>query len=519
MYTGCNLEPSTRRCQESDAPPGAPVACSRWACTSGSIWAGRTSSARWSIVAAVLAAETRRTAPPTTGRRAGAGRRARAGDRRAVRRDLSAGLRCPATSTRTGRGVLLPNLPGDWVGRPITGPVGDRLGVAVRPVNDVRALTLAELRLGAGRGASDLVCIALGTGVGGGVVIGGRVHLGPRARRRDRPHDRRSRRSAVRVRQPRLPGPDGGSRCDSRCRRAAPRSPRRPKPPAPATRPAVAAFATAGEHVGRVPGRRDRPAVARAGCRRRRRGGGRRAAARADPRGDPAARVRRAGRRDRRGGGGARPRARAPWAPRCGAPRRPWSCREARRRGGAGRRRARPGRRVGGRRARGGGRARRRRPRGLAVPGFVDLQVNGFAGVNLLTAPPEGYAALGAGLAADRRHGLPPDLHHGRAGELRRALTVRPAAGSPAGSAPNGGPFLSPAWPGAHPPDICARPTLRSSTSCSRPGRSRGDRRAGAAGRARPPGGAGRARHRRADRAHRRRRATAPRRSTAAPAR
>jgi glucokinase len=69
-------------------------------------------------------------------------------------------------------------VPGDWVGRPIAGPVGERLGVPVRLVNDVRALTLAELRLGAGRGASDLICIALGTGVGGGVVIGGRVHLG-----------------------------------------------------------------------------------------------------------------------------------------------------------------------------------------------------------------------------------------------------------------------------------------------------------------------------------------------------
>jgi glucokinase len=45
-------------------------------------------------------------------------------------------------------------------------------------VNDSRALTLAELRLGAGRGARDLVCVALGTGVGGGVVIGGRLHLG-----------------------------------------------------------------------------------------------------------------------------------------------------------------------------------------------------------------------------------------------------------------------------------------------------------------------------------------------------
>jgi glucokinase len=39
-------------------------------------------------------------------------------------------------------------------------------------------MTLAELRLGAGRGARDALCIALGTGVGGGMVIGGRLHLG-----------------------------------------------------------------------------------------------------------------------------------------------------------------------------------------------------------------------------------------------------------------------------------------------------------------------------------------------------
>jgi glucokinase len=91
----------------------------------------------------------------------------------------SVGLALPGHfDAEAGTGVLLPNLPGEWVGRPIAGPVGDRLGLPVRLVNDVRALTLAELRLGAGRGASDLVCIALGTGVGGGVVIGGRVHLG-----------------------------------------------------------------------------------------------------------------------------------------------------------------------------------------------------------------------------------------------------------------------------------------------------------------------------------------------------
>jgi glucokinase len=92
---------------------------------------------------------------------------------------VSVGLALPGHfDAATGTGSLLPNLLGDWAGRPIAGPVGSALGVPVTLVNDVRALTLAELRLGAGRGTSDLVCIALGTGVGGGVVIGGRLHLG-----------------------------------------------------------------------------------------------------------------------------------------------------------------------------------------------------------------------------------------------------------------------------------------------------------------------------------------------------
>jgi glucokinase len=90
---------------------------------------------------------------------------------------VSAGLALPG-HFEGGASSLLPNLLGDWAGREIAGPVGSALGVPVTLVNDVRALTLAELRLGAGRGAADLVCVALGTGVGGGVVIGGRLHLG-----------------------------------------------------------------------------------------------------------------------------------------------------------------------------------------------------------------------------------------------------------------------------------------------------------------------------------------------------
>jgi glucokinase len=45
-------------------------------------------------------------------------------------------------------------------------------------VNDARAFGLAELRLGAGRGASTMAGLTLGTGVGGVIAVDGRVHQG-----------------------------------------------------------------------------------------------------------------------------------------------------------------------------------------------------------------------------------------------------------------------------------------------------------------------------------------------------
>jgi predicted NBD/HSP70 family sugar kinase len=44
------------------------------------------------------------------------------------------------------------------------------------------AFALAESRLGAGRGANDMMCIVCGTGIGGGLVLRGRLHLGPEQR-------------------------------------------------------------------------------------------------------------------------------------------------------------------------------------------------------------------------------------------------------------------------------------------------------------------------------------------------
>jgi glucokinase len=47
--------------------------------------------------------------------------------------------------------------------------------------NDARCFTLAEARYGAGRGAQDVCGLALGTGVGCGVMLGGRLHRGASA--------------------------------------------------------------------------------------------------------------------------------------------------------------------------------------------------------------------------------------------------------------------------------------------------------------------------------------------------
>jgi glucokinase len=73
---------------------------------------------------------------------------------------------------------FLVNLPGAWAGRPVAGPVGMALGLPAFLINDARAFGLAEIRLGAGRGASSMIGLTLGTGVGGVIVVDGRVHLG-----------------------------------------------------------------------------------------------------------------------------------------------------------------------------------------------------------------------------------------------------------------------------------------------------------------------------------------------------
>ena len=92
---------------------------------------------------------------------------------------LSVGIGIPGLYDPVlGTTRFLPNVPGPWAGQPVAGPVADATGVPVSLINDARAFGLAELRLGAGRGASSMVGLTLGTGVGGAFAIDGRIHLG-----------------------------------------------------------------------------------------------------------------------------------------------------------------------------------------------------------------------------------------------------------------------------------------------------------------------------------------------------
>ena len=78
----------------------------------------------------------------------------------------------------SGATRFLVNMPSDWAGQPVAPTLEAALGIPASLINDARAFGLAELRLGAGRGAASMVGLTLGTGVGGVIAIDGRVHLG-----------------------------------------------------------------------------------------------------------------------------------------------------------------------------------------------------------------------------------------------------------------------------------------------------------------------------------------------------
>lgn len=91
----------------------------------------------------------------------------------------SAGIGVPGSyDPAAGTSRFLTNIPGSWISKPVAALVGEATGVPCFLINDARAFGLAELRMGAGRGASSMVGITLGTGVGGVIALDGQIHHG-----------------------------------------------------------------------------------------------------------------------------------------------------------------------------------------------------------------------------------------------------------------------------------------------------------------------------------------------------
>ncbi len=77
-----------------------------------------------------------------------------------------------------GTVLFLPNLAGQWRGVPLRDALSSALDFPVSIVNDVRSFTLAEHAYGAGRGTQHMMGLAIGTGIGGGLILNGESYLG-----------------------------------------------------------------------------------------------------------------------------------------------------------------------------------------------------------------------------------------------------------------------------------------------------------------------------------------------------
>ena len=77
-----------------------------------------------------------------------------------------------------GETLFLPNLPGTWPHVPLADTITQLTGLPTVLLNDVRSITNGEWRFGAGRGLDTVAVFAVGTGIGGGLVINGQLHLG-----------------------------------------------------------------------------------------------------------------------------------------------------------------------------------------------------------------------------------------------------------------------------------------------------------------------------------------------------
>jgi glucokinase len=90
---------------------------------------------------------------------------------------LGIGIGTPGFVSEDGIISGAENLPG-WAGTQLYEPIVKRFRLPVMAANDVTVMALAEAVYGAGRGIRNMVCYALGTGIGGGIVIEHKLYKG-----------------------------------------------------------------------------------------------------------------------------------------------------------------------------------------------------------------------------------------------------------------------------------------------------------------------------------------------------
>jgi len=79
---------------------------------------------------------------------------------------------------KNGLTLFLPNLSGHWKKVPLRDTIAGKVGLPTFLLNDVRSITYGEWKFGGGRGVDSMACYAIGTGIGGGIVVGGKLHMG-----------------------------------------------------------------------------------------------------------------------------------------------------------------------------------------------------------------------------------------------------------------------------------------------------------------------------------------------------
>ena len=89
----------------------------------------------------------------------------------------SIGIGTPGTASRD-TGVVLYSCNLGFRNTDLRSLIGARLGKQVYVENDANAAAFGEVLAGAGKGCRDVVVVTLGTGVGGGIIIDGRIYTG-----------------------------------------------------------------------------------------------------------------------------------------------------------------------------------------------------------------------------------------------------------------------------------------------------------------------------------------------------